>query len=255
MFKKRFLFFVAVSLLFMFIPLGIVINLNLRERRLINRLVNNLSHKNNIIRDRTIDSLERIGKPAIPALIKTLETARDDQVKINIIQLLSRSQNSTVLDSLCNMLKSNNWRLRFFGAQALGQIKNKNATEALLQLWLIEDRWQVKREVAIALAKIEDKKTVPIFLETYRKTDDNKTKIFSAIVLYKLLREKKYFNIINDFIHSQDYQTRFMTIWTLGELEDPVMIPLLREALDDKDAKIIKLARDSIEKLKEKYSK
>ena len=252
MLKKKYLIFITVTVLLLtFFPIKILIDFNLEEKKQIRRLVNELSHKDNAIKANAIESLDKIGASALSVLIRALKE-KDDSVKINIIQLLGKFQNNKAINPLFETLKSNNWRVRFFSAKALSQIRDKKSTDHLLQAWQKEKWWQVKREIAIAISKINDKKALSVFLEAYNNSEDIKTKIFSTLVLYKLSDDKCYFDVLKDLIHNQDYQVRFITIWTLGELvgelEDKGSFLLLQEALNDKDPKIQKETQRIINK-------
>ncbi|UCB56485.1 MAG: HEAT repeat domain-containing protein [Candidatus Omnitrophota bacterium] len=202
-----------------------------------------------------IDQIDLLHKKGIPATSLLIGLLKDDNdlVKINAMVLLAEFESHEAAPSLAKLLKSDNWRVRFFASHALGRISDKGTVDSLAKAWLEENDLRVAREIAIAVGKIGDKKAAPAFIKTY-KDKDEKIKILSSLILYKLLSKEGYFNDIKEAIHNKDDKLRLMTVWTLGEIEDQRIIPLLEEALVDSNQKVREFAQKSIEKINSKVS-
>jgi hypothetical protein len=211
---------------------------------------------------RAIEFFQRNEDLFVPALIEVLRDKNQSDVsKTLAVNFLAERKDKRATLPLLELLQDDNWRLRFFASQALGQIGDKRATESLMQAWLNETQkdihqekgnpWAVQREIALALAKIGDKRAVPAFLKTYQN-ESKEIQLLSAMVLYKLVEDVAYLNALADAVHSEDYKIRGKVIWTLGDLGDQKMIPLLQDVLDDTDPKIRDIAQKAIEKLKTK---
>jgi HEAT repeat protein len=183
----------------------------------------------------------------IPALIKIAKD-EDQEVGTRTTALLHIGVNRDIIAvaPLCELLSCNDWQIRFFAAQALGKIQDKEATERLSQAWLNEESKKVRYEIAIALAKIGDKRAIPALLETY-KSDDRYIQILSAVVLYKLSGDDHYLDLITKAVTHEECKIRVMVIYILGQIGDKEMIPLIEQALDDKDSRIREMAQMSIE--------
>jgi len=209
---------------------------------------------------RAVEFFQRNKDLFVPALIGVLRDKNQSEVsKTLAVNFLAERKDKRATLPLLALLQDDNWRLRFFAAQALGQIGSKKATKGLMQAWLNETQndihqengnpWAVQREIAIAIAKIEDKRAVPAFLKTYQN-ESEEIQLLSAMVLYKLVEDVAYLSALADALHSKDYKIRGKVIWTLGDLGDQKIIPLLQDALDDADSRIRDIAQKAIEKLK-----
>ncbi len=126
---------------------------------------------------KAIESLENIGEPAIPALIKVLQS-KDMLVRSLAAISIGRIKKNTkvYLPSLHQALKDKEPLVRYSAALALsyiGDSKAANAAPILIEA-LKDDSPSVRRRAASALGNIGKlKTTIPVLIEALQDTDES----------------------------------------------------------------------------------
>ncbi len=183
----------------------------------------------------------------VPALIKILND-EDNQIKINAISLLVQQKDSRIVMPIANLLQDDNWKVRFYAANALGLVGDKRAVDPLLKRWNEEDVEYVQQNIVVALIKIGDRKIIPTFRDVYQ--NDDKRRLSAAMVLYEFQKDDTYLKFIEEEIKNLNSSKRLLLIASIGKLKDPDLIPLLKKYLNDEDEKVRKYAQQSIDEIK-----
>jgi HEAT repeat protein len=232
--RKKYIVIIGVLLLLL------CINFAIRQLQTekIKQLTHDLSSNNNDIRGRAIDALEELGARAVPALLNILKDAQG-QAKIDIIQLLGKNSSRNVALELTKMLKDNNWKVRFFTAEALGKIGDKYAVNPLLETWEDEKIWQVSQQIAIALNKIgyDENEEILFLTNIFNNSKDLYNQILSAILLYEITEKDIYKNFIIQEILEEDITIKSQVFFTLKSMKAPKTFSLLDKSFNDFDNK------------------
>lgn len=129
----------------------------------------------------------------------------NENVKIRTLNILSvlkkdgfqKYQQVKISDRINKLLLDNNWRVRFFAAEALSAWNNNESVSYLVNIWPAEKEKSVQIQIAAVLADIAGEKDVPLVKAVNEKFGEEKRKFeefLSAFVLYKITREKRYLN-------------------------------------------------------------
>jgi HEAT repeat protein len=124
-----------------------------KEKELyVKKLINKLSDKDHYIRDKTINELARIGKPAVQPLIAALKD-ENAVVRINAAKALGYIADKRAVEPLIAVLNDEAWYVRRKAAESLGEIGDARAVEPLIAA-LKDDDEIVQEAAAEALEKI-----------------------------------------------------------------------------------------------------
>lgn len=152
---------------------------------------------------------------------------------------------SKVTSRLLNYLESGNEVDRCYAAKTLGNLKVKEATEALLQRTRDEDV-DVCIDAISALGKIKEPSALPMLLESLEKDPDSDVKLAvteslahyhspeSVATLLKLAEERPeemHFDDNDDWDSWWDLQEKAITI--LGDMQVKAAFPILKNILED----------------------
>ncbi|MFO7966347.1 MAG: HEAT repeat domain-containing protein [Archaeoglobaceae archaeon] len=113
-------------------------------------LINGLSDKNWRVRKAIINSLIKIGQPALDPLIETLETEVEVAKREYAAKALGLLGDTKAVESLIEALKDENENVRDKAAQALGEIKDERAIKPL-EAALSDVHWFVRKSAAASL--------------------------------------------------------------------------------------------------------
>ena len=110
------------------------------EEMMIQRLIENLEHKEDIMRSSACAALGKMGEGVVAPLIKLLQTHKS-------------------------------WHVRFNAARALAEIKSKKTVPQLIDALLLEKSSNVKEWLFIGLGRIGDTRAVTPLIELLNDTD------------------------------------------------------------------------------------
>ena len=144
-----------------------------------------LSDKRPAVRSRAAETLILEGNKAIPLFKKHIQTAPDQEAKLEALFALSRIETPEALASVRGYLLSKQPGLRTAAARVLGLAKDGQSTDLLMKI-VQADLPQVRRQAATALGQIGDARAVSALLKAAASVEDRFTGhavIHSLIVL------------------------------------------------------------------------
>ena len=265
--KKYLLLLVFISVFFCFLA-GVAEAKDKYKRRTIKELVRQFAKGN----EKARDTLLRIGKPAVPALIKILKMNRENHgVRWCAAELLGLIKDERAIPALAKIMHERTDALRLKSVFALGQIgkpaakiliKESQRTDRSGQRFLIsalgksEDKAAVKplviillsnslpecRLAAYALGALKAKEAVPALLKATRQER----------WLDPLLKdyEKEYKRKLNpkqlEYIKKNINTVRCSAIWALGVIGDLSAMPALKKLLKDNNNDVSAFAAQAL---------
>jgi HEAT repeat protein len=124
--------------------------------------------------------LERIGSPAVEALIAALQDEQWD-VRGDVARALGKIADPRAVEPLIHALQDQEWFVRSAAAEALGEVADARAVEPLVAA-LKDKQWIVRADVAKALGKIADPRAVgPLYTASKDANSSVRTYADSAL--------------------------------------------------------------------------
>jgi len=209
------------------------------------------------------------GKKAIKPLIWVIENEMDLDVRLAALRLLvalwhREEFKDKIEETLLELLKSKEPKLKMEVIQSIGILKIKTATEELLTL-LQSDKKLVKIRAIQTIGKLESIKAVPFLIENLR-TESYDIWFYSFNALKKTLGDELPELIINKLKHIKQkedtYQKALLEkglIKVLGEIGDKQNSELILEFLNSDYYWLSNEAKQALDKIdpkwREKYKK
>jgi HEAT repeats/PBS lyase HEAT-like repeat len=103
-----------------------------------------------------VDTLEKIGKPGVPALLDAL-TDPDTPVRLRALTALARIRDARAVEAVLRLLEDPDQQIARTAVWALELLKDERAVEPLLSVW---NKGLFRQEVAAALGFQRDKRAV-----------------------------------------------------------------------------------------------
>ena len=113
-----------------------------------------------------VEESVKLGKTAVPALIKALKDS-DKDVRKAAAEALGKIGDKSAVPALIKALKDGYWQVRTAAAAALGKIGDKSAVPALIEALKDKDS-DVRTAAAEALGTIGDTRAVPALIEALK---------------------------------------------------------------------------------------
>lgn len=172
-------------------------------------------------------------RAAVPALVAALADP-DASVRREAARSLANLKDDRAVAGLVKLLSDADANARFYAAYALGEIKDPRAAEPLLRA-LSDPQWNVRDQAAWALRELHRPELVPQLAATLQAPDAD----FPAVMwLLRQLGPECTLDAVAGLLAASDAPTRLRALRTLADLKDPGRMPLLRAALDDRDAAV-----------------
>ncbi|MFH1007755.1 MAG: HEAT repeat domain-containing protein [Candidatus Latescibacterota bacterium] len=202
----------------------------------------------------TIDLLQRDKEEVVPPLIEVLRTGTK-QAKYMAVQILGKMNDRRAVEPLIVLLgDTNHQHIRAATAEALGNLKDPRATDALLRC--MKDPYEVVRlKTTFALGGLSDLRIVAPLIAAL---GDSTTGIrASALVSLDRIWPKVTDDVQKRQILSGIEQTaedtsaavRYVAVQLLGSMGDRKAVPILIESLKDENSPIRKKAAQSLGEL------
>jgi putative heme-binding domain-containing protein len=124
---------------------------------------------------------------------------QDTEIIAQSLKVLGDVRYSGAEDTMISLLKHDNDRVKFFAAQALGRLKEKNATQPLLDMIAVnsDEDLYIRHAAVLALARIGDAASM-----LKLSTSENKNLRLSAVLV---LRKLQHPDIANFLFDSDEY--------------------------------------------------
>ena len=161
------------------------------------------------------------------------------------------------IEGLIQALKHPDYVFRKEATQALKQIGDRQAVDALLESLKYEN-WQddyivltdVRSNSAEALGNIGDSKAIPYLIQSLDEDPDEEVRAKSAWALGKLNANEAVDALIKA-LNDEDWEVRKYAANSLGIIGDQDVLPYLIEALNDPDRQVSQYAAVALGKMKD----
>jgi HEAT repeat protein len=184
-------------------------------------------------------------KRAIPVLLNVLKNEQNPSIRKYAVQALGQIGGAELVEPLIEALKTNS-KIQASISNALGEL-GEVAVLPLLELLNTDDSNKdydrVKAYAAHALGKLKDKRAVePLIAILNTETDDNKVRKNVAYALGSIGYPQAIEPLIKSFSTSTFKETRSSIIQALGTLGGEQSLPIIVEAVYDKNHKVQRAA-------------
>jgi HEAT repeat protein len=136
--------------------------------------------------------------------------------------------------SLATVLADSDAAVRLAAIQALGDLDDPRAVEALSQALRNDSDPEVREMAAWALGEIESPTAVPALSEALRSDREATVRAKAAWALGEI-ESPRAVEALGAALRDQNIEVRRMAIWALGEIESPQAVALLVPLLRDQD--------------------
>ncbi|MBU7024833.1 MAG: HEAT repeat domain-containing protein [Theionarchaea archaeon] len=142
----------------------------MEKKKDVDGLIETLRRDNWTHRRKAAAALERIGAPAVEALITALED-ENRYVRRMTALILGAIKDRRAVEPLIKALKDRDTNVRRYAADSLGKLKDKRAIEPLI-LALKEEKDSVRWIIALALQKLGGEKRIDALMQTLENGQD-----------------------------------------------------------------------------------
>jgi bilin biosynthesis protein len=142
----------------------------MEKKRDVDGLIEILRRDNWTHKRKAAAALERIGAPAVEALIIALED-ENRYVRRMAALILGTIKDRRAVEPLIKALKDRDTNVRRYAADSLGKLKDKRAIEPLI-LALKEEKDSVRWIIALALQKLGGEKRIDTLMQTLESRQD-----------------------------------------------------------------------------------
>ena len=186
-----------------------------------------------------------------PAAKDFLKDQKNDEglraLTLSCLPFLPEKYRPCALEIETEYLNSPDTSDRPIAAQAFGSM-GQDAVPQLIQAWKSKNDRFFKMVVAHSLLRVGDKKFIPV-LENDVKSDTVEG-VLASIVLYEMTSGEEYKDRIYEILKNGSLDNRGLAIVFMGGVGDGKMIPLLKQALKDRDGKLRAAAKKNIDAIK-----
>ncbi|PKK91260.1 MAG: hypothetical protein CVV64_05680 [Candidatus Wallbacteria bacterium HGW-Wallbacteria-1] len=196
------------------------------------------------IRKRSAEKLISMGNDAVPVLISSLSSNKNEDIRYWLIRVLGEINDPRGIQAILKVLKSNSKDFRAYAARALKNTNNRKITECLIQC-LGDDAWRVAEAAAESLETIGEP-AVQLLVEKLKNSSDN--------VAYWIIRIlcRVNLDILIKFIKFDNKNIHLLITEALADSSDPRSILILLEFLSNKYWDVRQNAVESLVKQGEK---
>ena len=192
----------------------------------------------------------RSGDTAVSALLSVV-TDENESVRLAAVQALGELQDPRAIDALVQALKTDtDARVREAAAEALGQIDNPRAVPGLIAALASEKVPAVREKIAAALGEIGDARAVEPLGAAVR---DPEAQVRREVVqALGQLESRAAVPMLIPALKDSDVETRRHAAEALGQLESPDALDALAAATKDADAEVRKEAVEALGQIQDK---
>jgi HEAT repeat protein/beta-lactamase regulating signal transducer with metallopeptidase domain len=154
----------------------------------------------------------------------------------------------TAVPALLSVVNDENAAVRLAAVQALGQLSDPRAIDALVQAVRNDADARVREAAAEALGEIDSPRAVPGLIAALAS---EKVAAVRAKVAWALgeIDDPRAVEALGAAVRDPEVQVRREVVWALGELEAPAAVPMLIPALRDSDVETRKRAAEALGQL------
>jgi HEAT repeat protein/beta-lactamase regulating signal transducer with metallopeptidase domain len=173
---------------------------------------------------------------AVPGLISVL---KDENVAVRLasVEALEQLQDPRAIDALIDVMKSDgDARVREAAASALGSIDSPRAVPGLIAALGSERVGAVRAKIAWALGEIDDPRAVDALTAALK--DQVSDVRHQAVWALGEIESAEAVPALIPILRDSDVEMRKQAAWALGEIENADAIPALSAATKDSDAEV-----------------
>jgi HEAT repeat protein len=176
----------------------------------------------------------------------------DWEVRITAVQSLEHAASMGIeesTDKLLETLEDQSWQVRHAALEALGNLREKRAVDPLIK-HLRDENWRIRQGAAFALGYIGDEKALPYLTE--RLKNDEEWRVRQAVLAsFKILKDRRVLSELIQSLEDREWHIKCQAAETLGEFEDPQVLPHLERALQGADPRAKMIINKAIKKIKD----
>jgi HEAT repeat protein/beta-lactamase regulating signal transducer with metallopeptidase domain len=179
---------------------------------------------------------------AVPAVRMADSASRPGQGTTSDSQAPANPQGrDTAVPALLSVLKDENVAVRLAAVQALGNLEDPRAVDALVQALRTDSDAGVREAAASALGEIESARAVPGLIAAL---GSERVAAVRAKIAWALgeIEDARAVEALGAAVRDPEVEVRRQVVWALGEIESATAVPMLIPALRDADAETRKQA-------------
>ncbi len=216
------------------------------DLRAVEPLIEALKNSDSMVKYSVSAALQKIGAPAVPAMITRLDN--DDAEFIALLaENLGRIGDPRAVMPLCQLLSQKvSYKVRMAAVKALGDIRDPRAIKPLIDV--MKEKFSAERHLAMEpLVKIGVSALEPLLAEL--KSDDPDVVRIAAAALVKIGDSRATEPLIDVFETTDSNAVRIALAGALGKIGDKKAIPALLAALNDEMPVVRRLAASALAKI------
>ncbi len=216
------------------------------DLRAVEPLIEALKNNDSMVKYSASAALQKLGAPAVPAIIARLDSDDAEFVAL-LAEDLGRIGDPQAVMPLCQLLSQKvSYKVRMAIVKALGNIGDPRAIKPLIDV--MKEKFSAERHLAMEpLVKIGASALEPLLAEL--KSNDPDVVRIAAAALVKIGDSRATESLIEVFETSDSNSVRISLAAALGKIGDEKAIPALLAALNDEMPVVRRLAADSLAKI------
>ena len=179
---------------------------------------------------------------AVPAVRTADSASRLGQGTTSDSQAPAKPQGrDTAVPALLSVLKDESVAVRLAAVEALGNLQDPRAVDALVQALRTDSDARVREAAASALGEIDSARAVPGLIAAL---GSERVAAVRAKIAWALgeIDDTRAVEALGTAVKDPEVEVRRQVVWALGELESPSAVPMLIPLLRDADAETRKQA-------------
>ncbi len=189
-----------------------------------------LSHPDHTVRVRGVVSMIALGKPALPHLLKVLESDPSPRARMFAAYGVAQSAGPGDAPAIMKLFPNQPKATKMYLVAALINIRDDDAYRALGRIVNEPDR-VVRYYVANTMAEHPDKRDMPILIDALND-DAPEVRMWAMYAIEKLNIPESY-PIVLSALDDESYYVRKEAAYTLGILDNSAAVPHLIPYLND----------------------
>lgn len=216
--------------------------------RAVEPLIEALHHEDSMMQYSASAALQKIGAPAVPAMIAHLNHDNPEFVA-QLVETLGQIGDPRAVEPLCQLLSDQTpYKVRMAIVKALGEFNDPRAIEALIGV--MKEKFSAERHLAMEpLVKIGKSALEPLLAQLESKDSDVVRIATTALV--KIGDSRAVDRMIEVFKTTDSDAVRLTLVGALGQLTDQKAVPVLIDALTDELPVVRRLAANALGKIGE----
>ena len=157
----------------------------------------------------------------------------------------SAQSRDRAVPALLSVVGDENANVRLAAVQALGQLSDPRAIDALAEAMRNDTDPRVREAAASALGEIDSPRAVPALIAALGA---ERVVAVRAKIAWALgeIEDARAVDVLSTALRDQAVEVRRQAVWALGEIESPAAVPMIITALRDSDPEMRKQAASAL---------